>query len=48
MVVRDMSRLGIILCLLPVAFFVALLGLAIWDQEHSLYLPCWIDLDCTE
>jgi hypothetical protein len=48
LVVRDMSRLGIILCLLPVVFFVALLGLAIWDQEHSLYLPCWVDLDCSE
>jgi hypothetical protein len=36
-----MSKLGIVLCLLPVVFFVALLGLAIWDQEHHLYLPCW-------
>ena len=43
-----MSKLGIVLCLLPVVFFVALLGLAIWDQEHSLSLPCWVDLDCTE
>jgi hypothetical protein len=46
-----MSKLGIILCLLPVAFFVLILGLAILEQQERLDLydlPCWIDLDCSE
>ena len=45
-----MSRLGIVLCLLPVVFFTLILGLAIWDQQDDDHfgLPCWIDGDCTE
>ncbi len=43
-----MSRLGIVLCLLPVVLFVPILGLAIWDQQNHLNFPCWIDLDCSE
>jgi hypothetical protein len=45
-----MSRMGIILCLLPVVLFVLILGLAIRDQqdEDHFDFPCWIDLDCSE
>jgi hypothetical protein len=47
-VLVQMSKLGIILCLLPAIIFLLILGLAIWDQDHHLSFPCWIDLDCHE
>ncbi len=45
-----MSKLGIILCLLPIVLFVLIVGFAIWDQqdEDHFDFPYWIDGDCSE
>ncbi len=47
---EGVSKLGIILCLLPVVLFVLIVGFAIWDQqdEDHFDFPCWIDGDCSE